>query len=87
MPVNFQDFGPKLRRSIAKVLFCWRIERPCVRVVFEPMLSGLRYCTGVRIIVRQARLAGFYLRRGNRINKISGAGDGNRTRSNTRLTY
>ena len=61
MPVEFQEFGPKLRRSAAKVLLGERVEQFCLRLIVEPIFSGPRYRTGVKIVVWQVRLAGVYL--------------------------
>ena len=40
MPVEFQEFGPKLRRSATKVLLRERVQQLCVRLIVEPIFSG-----------------------------------------------
>ena len=61
MPVEFQEFGPNLRRSTSKVLLRERVEQLCVRLIVEPIFSGPRCFTGVKIVVWQVRLTGFRL--------------------------
>jgi hypothetical protein len=61
MPIEFQEFGPKLRRSATKVLFGERVEQLRVRLIVEPIFSRACDCTGVKIVVWQVRLAGVYL--------------------------
>ena len=61
MPVEFQDFGSKIRRSAAKGLRCERVEQFCVRLIVEPVLAGARHFTSVKIVVWQIRMAGTYL--------------------------
>src|SRR5271167_77803 len=55
---EFQEFGPNPRRSTTKVLPCERVEQVCVRLIVEPIFSGTRCFTGVKIVVRHLRLPG-----------------------------
>src|SRR5271167_2902866 len=58
---EFQKLRSKLRRSTSKVLLCERVEQLCVRLIVEPIFSGTRDLTGVKIVVWQGRLASAHL--------------------------
>ena len=61
MPVEFQKFGPKLRRNITKVLLRERVQQLGVRLIVKPVFSRTRCFTGVKIVVRQVQLSGVRL--------------------------
>ena len=61
MPIEFQEFGPKLRRSTGKVLLGECVEQLCVRLIVEAIFSGTRCRTGIKIVVRQVRLTSAHL--------------------------
>ena len=61
MPKEFHKFIPHLRRSTAEILLRQRVEQLCMRLIVEPIFPRTRYFAGVKIVVRQGRLARAYL--------------------------
>ena len=61
MSIEFQQFGPDLQRSTTEILLRQGVEQLCMRLIVESIYAGPRYCTGVKILVGQVRLAGTYL--------------------------
>ena len=61
MPKEFQEYGPNLRRSASEILLRQRVEQLCMRLIVEPIFSGPRYFTGIKIVVGQVRLASAYV--------------------------